>query len=342
MSGIGQESNKMHDFDLNLQRFPQESPDFNMIEDDPIFDASVHLALDLPEQSYSLHDFGYGDEVLGTTPTSVAATSCFRILSDEGVKAMYKVCKQLESFTTSNPRISRNTRGGVYRSNFLRDFSLSVELASHLSEIMQTPLLPHAMGHQLSHLNYQPLKVGENVDKWHFDTLQVDFVMFVTDPNKVEGGEFQYFNGSRDEMAQIHQAGQHIPAGRITAPALVGAGYAVLMQGNYVVHQAKGVLSEGERITLVNGYSYADCNIADYTSYKQLLLADPESYVAAEYTRQMALRCAQQLQPCINNSDFNTSRSALVRQLENARAELDQAIGQLQDDSKQSMQHFGD
>jgi len=34
---------------------------------------------------------------------------------------------------------------------------------------------------------------GYGIDKWHYDTLQVDYVMFVTDPNEVEGGEFQYF-----------------------------------------------------------------------------------------------------------------------------------------------------
>ncbi|MGB0866191.1 MAG: hypothetical protein ACPGSC_06760 [Granulosicoccaceae bacterium] len=56
----------------------------------------------------------------------------------------------------------------------------------HLSGILQTPLLPLAMGYQMARLNYQPLTVGKNVDKWHYDTLQVDTVMFVTDPNAVE------------------------------------------------------------------------------------------------------------------------------------------------------------
>lgn len=332
----------MTPFDLRLQRFPQTSPNFPPIADDVVFDPKIHLALGLPEQRFELSELGYGDEIAGTTPTSVAATSCFRVLSDEGVAAMYHVCKQLEAFTTSNPRISRNMRGGVYRSQFLRDFSTSVELAEHVSAIMQTPLLPHAMGHQLAHLNYQPLTVGENVDKWHYDTLQADFVMFVTDPNTVEGGEFQYFKGTRDEMAAIHQAGQTIPPERIIAPAMPGAGYAVLMQGNYVVHQAKGILSEGERITLVNGYNYGDTNVADYTAFQQLLHVDPANYVAAEYARQMALRCAQQLQGCINHSDFTADKSLPIEQLKRARAELDTAIELLEDDSEQGIKHFGD
>lgn len=332
----------MDNFNLSLKRFPDSSPDFDRIKDDPVFDPAIHLALEQPEQVFSLSDLGYGDEINGTTPTAIAATSCFRVLSDEGVAAMYHVCKQLEAFTTSNPRISRNTRGGVYRSHFLRDFSLSVDIAQHLSDIMQTPLLPHAMGHQLSHLNYQPLTVGENIDKWHFDTLQADFVMFVTDPNDVEGGEFQYFNGTRDEMAAIHQSGERIPQGRIIAPAMPGAGYAVMMQGNYVVHQAKGIRSAGERITLVNGYNYADVSVADFTAVNQLVAADPASYVTAEYTRQMALRCAQHLQPCINDTDFNAGRAAQISRLQAARQELDEAIALLQDDEPQALKHFGD
>ena len=332
----------MDNFNLNLKRFPDASPDFARINDDPVFDPAIHLALEQPEQMFSLSELGYGDEINGTTPAAVAATSCFRVLSDEGVAAIYHVCKQLEAFTTSNPRISRNTRGGVYRSHFLRDFSLSADIAQHLSAIMQTPLLPHAMGHQLSHLNYQPLTVGENVDKWHFDTLQADFVMFVTDPNAVEGGEFQYFKGTRDEMAAIHQASERIPQDRIIAPAMPGAGYAVMMQGNYVVHQAKGIRSAGERITLVNGYNYADLSVADFTAVNQLVVADPASYVTAEYTRQMALRCAQHLQPCINDTDFNAGRAAQISRLQAARRELDEAIAVLQDDEPQALKHFGD
>ena len=332
----------MQGINLELKRFPDSSPALEPIKDDIAFDPAIHLALEQPQQIFTLSDLNYGDEISGTTPTDVAATSCFRLLSDAGVEAMYHVCKQLEAFTTSNPRISRNTRGGVYRSQFLRDFSLSVDVAEHLSQIMKTPLLPHAMGHQLSHLNYQPLTVGESVDKWHYDTLQVDYVMFVTDPNKVDGGEFQYFAGTRDEMAALHKAGQPIPADRVISPAMPGPGYAVLMQGNYVVHQAKGIRSEGERITLVNGYNYADLSIPDYSAIDQLVYADPESYVTAEYTRQMALRCGQHLQAISNQTDFNASRTQQIERLQNARKVLDEAIALLGDDTHQEMKHFGE
>ena len=91
---------------MNPFALPAESPHHDRIEDDPVFDPVLHLALERPREFFTLADLGY-DEASVTTPTSVAATSCFRVLSDEGVEALHHVCKQLERFTTSNSRCPR-------------------------------------------------------------------------------------------------------------------------------------------------------------------------------------------------------------------------------------------
>ncbi len=331
----------MYNYDVNLHVHPLVNPDYDSIQDDPEFDPARHLALEKPASTLSLTDLGYGDEIAGTTPTQIAATSCFRVLSDEGVEAMYHVCKQLEAYTTSNPRVARNTRGGVYRSKFLREFSMCRDYIEHLSSIIQTPLLPLAMGHQIAHLNYQPLSVGKDVDKWHYDTLQVDTVMFVTDPRSVDGGEFQYFKGTREEMAEIHSAGKPFPHDRVESPDMPGPGYAVLMQGNYVVHQAKGLREEGERITLVNGFSYADRNTPDYTALGQLFHADPPEIASAEYTRHIALRCGRELAEIINNPRFHDSPKEHAQSLARVQSELSKAIEQLNNAAGEEMRHFG-
>jgi hypothetical protein len=328
--------------DIYLSLFPATSPYDEVISDDPAFDPKRHLALEQPDYTLSMEELGYGSDVISTTGSEMAASSCFRILSDEGVAAMLHVCKQLEAFTTSNPRIERNTRGGVYRSQFLREFSLSIDVAEHLSGIMKSRLRPIAMGHQLAHLNYAPKAVGENVDKWHYDTLQVDTVMFVTDPATVEGGEFQYFRGTRDEMTAIKDRGEQIPEDRIISPEMPGPGYAVLMQGNYVVHRAMGLRKPGERITLVNGYSYADMSVEDYSAIDQLVFAEPEETVGAEYSRHVALRCARQMMQLVNEPDFSLELSAHAEKLSQVRDELNQAIQQLNDAKNGEIQHFGD
>ncbi len=332
----------MHSFDISLKQHPDTGPQFDAIEDDPQFNPAVHLALEQPENILSLAELGYGESIVGTTPSSVAATSCFRVLSDEGVAAMQHVCKQLEAFTTSNARIARNTRGGVYRSRFLRDFSNSPAFAEHLSAIMQTPLVPHAMGHQIAHINYNPLTIGENVDKWHFDTLQVDTVLFVTDPTTVDGGEFQYFKGTREEMADIYQRGAPFPTERVVSPEMPGPGYAVLMQGNYVVHQAKGLRAPGERITLVNGFSYADPDTPDFTALGQLYHADPAAIASAEYARHVSLRCGRKLEAIVNAPDFSASPAEQAQRLAKVKAELDAAIDQLATADDETLKHFGE
>ncbi len=120
-----------------------------------------------------------------------------------------------------------------------------------------------------------------------------------------------------------------------------GAGYAVSMQGNYVVHQARGLQSAGERITFVNGYSFTDPSICDFTAFKQLRVVDPAETVNAEYARQMAYRSAQHLQACINTPHYGDT-DATIKQLQRARAELDMAINALQDKDDEVVKHFGD
>mgnify|MGYP000058187026 CR=1 len=332
----------MSTFNVNLCHCSAVSPYNDMIVDDPVFDPSVHLALEMPAYTISMTDLGYDEEVRANTPTDIAATSCFRILSDEGVAAMYHVCQQLEAFTTSNPRVARNTRGGIYRSNFLRDFSCSPEVAAHHSQIMKTELTPLALGHNLAHVNYPPLELGKNIDKWHVDTLQVDTVMFVTDPNQVEGGEFQYFKGTKEDIANLRDLEQPIPTHKIITPPIKGAGYAVLQQGNYVVHQASALRTAGERITLVNGYSYADMAYPDYTAVGQLIHADPEEVVGAEYCHHMALRIGRQLQAFTNQPNFQLSLQAQAESLRKVQTELQLAIEQLDNARGQAMHHFGD
>lgn len=323
-----------------MSEFPISSPYQQRIADDPVFNPAVHLALEFPDQRRTLKDLGY-DNASHPQPEATAVTSCFRVLSDEGVQALYHVCKQLERFTTSNPRIARNVRGGVYRSAFLKDLALSPDVARHMSEILGTPLAPHGMPHQLAHLNYQPLTPGDLVDKWHWDTLQVDYVMFVTDPNIVEGGEFQYFLGTRDEVKALRDAGHSLPADRVVAPDMPGPGYAVLMLGDHVVHQARGVTS-GERITLVNGYTPLDAATRDFSALGQLMHADEPGTVVAEYTRHMALRCQSMLERSIALSSFERSGSEHAQILKRARLELDDAIKQLESMAPEEMRHFGD
>jgi len=309
---------------------------------EPVFNPARHLALEKPNEIISLTEFGYSADEIATCPSDFAATDIFRILSDEGAACLYDVCKQLEAFTTSNPRIQRNMHGGVYRSTFLRDLCMSPDVTAFISEICGVDLLPHTIPHQMGHLNYAPDKIGENVDKWHVDTLRYDYVMFVTDPKKNEGGAFQYYRGTKHEVAALRKAGKPLDPAKVVSPTMPGPGYAIMQQGNMVVHQAKGLTAPGERITMVNGYIPKDPHFPDFTRYDQLRFADPEEVVTAEYSRHIAIQGQRMLDDVFGKDGFSSNRYGYADRLEEVAAMLKGAAQQIRESDSETLEHFGD
>ena len=309
---------------------------------EPTFQPGRHLALEKPKEIISLTEFGYSAEEIAACPSDFAATDIFRILSDEGAACLYEVCKQLEAFTTSNPRIQRNMRGGVYRSKFLRDLCLSPDITAFISEICGVELLPHTIPHQMGHLNYAPDKIGDNVDKWHVDTLRYDYVIFVTDPKKNQGGAFQYYRGTKQEVAALHIAGKPLDPAKVVSPTMPGPGYAIMQQGNMVVHQAKGLTAPGERITMVNGYIPKDPHFPDFTRYDQLRFADPEEVVTAEYSRHIAIQGQRMLDDVFGKDGSSSNRYGYAARLEAVAKMLTGAAQQIRESDSETLEHFGD
>ena len=323
--------------------FPAAQPDgFPVLADEPPFEPAHHLALEAPREIRSLRDLGYGADICHASPTQLAVTSAFRLLSEEGVACLQQVAEELKPSIRSLERISRMVRGGAYQSRFLRDLCLSPDVADFISGLCEAPMAPHTIPHQLGHLNYNPEQTGENVDKWHVDTLRVDYVLFVTDPAGVQGGEFQYFDGTKEEVAALKVEGQALPANRVISPDVPGAGWAVLQQGNHVVHRARGLEAPGERVTMVNGYVPLDMAHPDFTRYDQLFLADPAHVSTTEYRRHVAWMARERLQHMISNAPFADDREAAARELEEVAGLLGEAAAGIRAAGSARMEHFGD
>ncbi len=324
--------------------FPSTPPEgYPALEREPVFDAAKHLALKTPRVVTRLDAMGYSGAEIAACPTDLGITSCFRILSDEGVACLQDVARALSPYArAAGDRVPRMVRGGVYQSKFLRDFCMAPELTEAISGLCGAPMLPHTMPHQLGHLNYNPLEIGKNVDKWHVDTLRVDFVLFVTDPNLLDGGEFEYFHGTAAEVRALREAGEELPVDKVRQAEIPGAGYGVLQQGNMVVHRAKGVREAGERITLVNGYVPADMSYPDYTRFDQLAVVDPDHVAASEYARHIAWMGRESLAGDVESIGFGTDRAAYAERLERVAALLSTAAGALRGAKAEGMDHFGD
>ncbi|MGC6411232.1 MAG: hypothetical protein ACON4F_00205 [Candidatus Puniceispirillaceae bacterium] len=335
-------NNRLSPADIYPIDLDQRPAGYDKLASEPVFDPDKHLALEKPAETYSLTDFGYPEEVVQASPVDFAASSTFRVLSEEGVAALYDVMKQVEGFSRSNPRIERCVRGAVYRSKFLRDLCLSPAVTEFMSEIAGLPLMPHTIPHQLGHINYNPTEIGANVDKWHVDTLRFDYVIFVTDPKENQGGAFQYFKGTKDEMAALKAAGADVPAAKVIQPDIPAAGYAVLQQGNLVVHQAKGLTAPGERITMVNGYMPLDPHAEDYLRYDQLLFADPAEIVTAEYAQHVGHQVRRKLEEGLSKTEFKADREAYAAWLSQLSSQLAEAADEIRAADSAKMEHFGD
>jgi len=322
--------------------FPSNLPGgMEPLEGEPAFDPARHLALTQPEQILSLADLGYSEEEIAACPTSLGVTSAFRLLTPEGVAALEEVCRLLEPHTVSCGRIERMMRGGCYRSKFMRDLCLSEDVNEFLAQLCGTDVIPHTMPHQLGHLNFQPRDLSRHVDLWHHDTLGLDYVMMVTDPSEMKGGEFQYFLGTKQQAADFKARGEALPEERTVSARFPAAGYAVVQQGNMVVHRARRLEEYADRITMVNGYVFDAADLADPTDYYQLRTVDPQNAVHTEWLRHQAWRLRSKLDRLIEEAPFTEDCDALSRLMRESLEPAETLLADLANREEEELRHYG-
>ena len=218
--------------------FPSERP-IGFEDYDPpglVFNPAVHLALEAPvwikplltEQSIKGEDPAVRfpipiraspGGVATTVPNNpnvqpkeipfpgLAFTAPFRILSDEGVRAMRRVIHLNEKFAKSNERIPKTLRGLGYRSKFVRDFTYSIDVLQHLSAMSGVPVSPHNMPMNIAQINFGQIGVKKNVDQWHLDSVPYVLVILLSDATDMDGGELKVARlpNAQAALNQIHQ-----------------------------------------------------------------------------------------------------------------------------------------
>jgi len=321
--------------------FPDGLPDgYVWFEDEPIFNPGKHLALQMPETIRTLAEFGYDEATIASKASPVAVSSPFRVLSDEGASALLQCARSLRAHAVSCERIDNMVRGGCYRSRFLRDLCLDPSLTQLMCDIYQTDVAPHTMPLHLGHMNFSPDDLSKAVDKWHHDTLPLDIVMMVTDPAKLDGGQFEYFVGTKEEMAALAKEGKTPPLDRVEAPPFNGPGYAIALHGNMVVHRGAPLKTAGERISMVNGYVATNASLDDQHRHKDLTLVDDPHVLYAEWAKHSAWRARERLDSLINGIEFNSNPADVAGQLENAILDVTQTIAEMKDTGKHEMHHY--
>jgi len=322
--------------------FPEQPACYDWIEGEPDFDPARHLQLEKPERSWSLADLGYGDRFIAKQASDRAMFSTARLLSDEGVAALQEVIGLLKPHIRQRPDGHRATgylRGTVFISKFIRDLCRSDDITRFGSELFGTPLVPHTMVYQQGHMNFAPDDITKPVDSWHHDFVGFDYVLMCHDPNGYQGGDFQYFLGTREEGHAIVSTGEAIPEDRIVTPHFPGAGYACFMQGSAVYHRATPLEERAERSSLVNAYVSLDTTKPDPTRTFFITPEGPYSWIEsepenrhsyAEYTRHTAWLARQKMSRLLAELPFDADRQASLAALREAARDIERAIETLE------------
>ncbi len=324
--------------------FPNTLPDgYDYIEDEPSYDPNIHLDLEPPKESFSLFDLGYTSKEITKCPTEFAVSGTARLLSDEGVRVLMQSAQSLKKYSSSGgDRIQYLLRGCVYRSRFLRDLCLCPKVSEFLTKIYGIPVAPHSIPLHLGHFNFAPDDLSRAVDKWHTDTLGLDYVMMVSDPNKQVGGKFQYFLGTKKEAQEIKINNQSIPKDKIISPHFPGPGYIIVMQGNMVVHRGAKLEVPYDRVTMVNGYVPLGLESEDPSRFSDVKTVDPHQLLFPEWARHKAWLSRGKLNQLIEELPFTDDTDLIINELKSAIKDVETAIKDLSDTSEGKQNYYGD
>lgn len=309
--------------------FPNERPPtYIKLENEPVFDATKHLDLGQPETVISLEQLGYSKNEIKNCPSNFGLSATFKILSTEGVAVMQQTCKAMYSnrnisVGTGINRLGSYIRGAGYRSQFIKDFCDSPELAQHLSKMANVQLARHSVPAVACGVNYAPKDIRKAVDSWHVDSVAFDIVIMVSDPHLIEGGEFQYFHGTKTEGQKLlgiegeEGVNTELPMERVITVPFPAAGYGFMQQGNMIFHRACRLKKAAERITMIPSFVVSPPSANDATNSVNMANWDDPG-LTAELTRHEVWRASARLNALIDTVSLHDDNAALTAQLDAA------------------------
>jgi hypothetical protein len=282
----------------------------------------LHLAS--PPKVRTLDEFGDRNSEAALSP--VAISEPFRVLSDEGAAAALRIARELEGHAVGDAR-SKRLRGCTYRSQFFAGMYSDPRLIEFLSNLAQAELREHPIGHHRVQLNFAPEELSQDVDVWHHDVVAYDFVLLLTDPALMKGGNTEFFLGTVEEGMKILSERGELPPARIGRIEYPGAGWAFLQQGHRILHRAARLEEAYPRISLVASYYCVDAEWREPTILSPLRKADGRDIALVEWANYAAYRTVQRLQGFLaRQPDFSASLAEVKQQLAECLGDAERAI----------------
>lgn len=271
-----------------------------------------------------VHEFGeFGDVSEEVLLSPVAVTEPFAILTDEGAAIARVIADELEAIACADER-SKRLRGCGDYSEFFAGMYGDTRLIEFLSDLARADLRPHPMWKHRVQLNFPPDELSRAIDPWHYDVVAFDFVMLLTDPTRMTGGNTEYFRGPVSEGQRLLKQAGTLPKERIVPVKYPAAGWGFLQQGHQVLHRVAPLEGSCRRISMVASYYCADPVFREPTSLTVVRKIDGVDTALRQWASYAAYRTIAKL------DHFLAQRPWPGRTVSEVRAGLSDAIAEAQ------------
>jgi len=300
-------------------------------EDEPMYDASIHLNIVEPEFVVLLNNNFQRvkqapsiDFNVGIYKSQLAYTAPFRLLSDEGYKVLTSIIKREFVNCESDQRQPNRIRQIAYRSKWITDFNRCPVVLEFLTKLSGSnePLMATTLKSNYSHTNISFADPKRNAVQWHLDGTQFVVIILTCDMTNTVGGELQLIEREKQEAFElVAEHNGDIPDRYVQNIDFGGTGSVIFMQGCEIVHRVKSVLSGTEpRITVVNSYMSRNPFVTEKNLYKTLLHEPTWDH---EFTLHKAWRAREQLKALMMYNKEWPTKEDLIKRLDLVISELE-------------------
>ncbi|KAF6803992.1 hypothetical protein CSOJ01_10503 [Colletotrichum sojae] len=224
------------------------------------FDPEKHLAFVQEPKKLTLKDVSLPEDI-GISP--IACSEPFPLFTEDAIRAMRQ-----EIFTTevwenclhSTSFAPCQLRGHCPKyAPFMNQAWNNPKTLEVISKLAGVDLIPNIQ-YEVGNINISIQKPADDkttaqtegndnisVTKWHYDAFPFVCVVMMSDATNMQGGETALKTGTGEVL-------------KVRGPQM---GYAVILQGRYVEHQALAAIGGAERITMITSFRPRDPCVKD-------------------------------------------------------------------------------
>ncbi|TNV81963.1 hypothetical protein FGO68_gene10499 [Halteria grandinella] len=289
--------------------------------EEPEYNPLLHLDFATPTS----HCYTFKEETESVFGTDFKYTEPFHVISKDGLKILNQIVDQNMGYMRS-ARQHAAIRGLGYRSRFIRDLNQCSLLTEYFSDLMGFKLQPHPIAQNYSQVNFGFLgREGQDVDQWHFDSVECVLIIGLSDMSQNVGGEIQVVNAPH-AVTLIDKARRgEIPEDILIKIAKLKEGEGVFMRGSRLLHRVSPLLAGQTRKTMILSYHPVDPTLPDSTSFNTFKCSGDEA-AAFEFAIHKAWRAHEMLGAFVRQEGV-PNEEEMAEELQRVAKELTDTVG---------------